>query len=175
MEVMYIGRKLKKMRFRIPFDLSAESSCFIQRRTQLADLLCQTSLIIWDEATMTSRVIYDAFSSSLQDIRSQLTGACAFGGIPTILGGDFQQTLPIVRHGNRADSVQACLQFAKIWPNLIHLRLRRNVRLSNATWENNMFATWLGKLSFDPAMIGDIAIPGYIHRTSNTSKSKVHA
>src|ERR1700735_4568255 len=72
MEVMYIGRKLKKMRFRIPFDLSAESSCFIQRRTQLADLLCQTSLIIWDEATMTSRVIYDAFSSTLQDIRGHL-------------------------------------------------------------------------------------------------------
>ncbi|OXV05529.1 hypothetical protein Egran_06703, partial [Elaphomyces granulatus] len=97
-------------------------------------------------------------------------GACAFGGIPTVLGGDFQQTLPIVRHGNRADSVQACLQFAKVWLNLIHLRLRRNMRLSNATLENNIFATWLGKLSSDPAMIGDIAIPQYIHRTSNDSE-----
>ena len=165
------GGRTAHKRFRIPFDLSEESSCFIQRRTQLADLLCQTSLIIWDEATMTSRVIYDAVSSTLQDIRSHLPGgACAFGGIPTVLGGDFQQILPIVRHGNRADSVQACLQFAKVWPNLIHLRLRRNMRLSNATLENHMFATWLNKLSFDPAMNGDIGIPEYIHRASNDSE-----
>jgi hypothetical protein len=120
---------------------------------------------------MTSRVIYDAVSSTLQDIRSHLPGGdCPFGGIPTILGGDFQQILPIVRHGNRADSVQACLQFAKVWPHLIHLRLRQNTRISRATLENIIFADWLGKLSFDPAMMGDIGIPDYIHQTSNDSE-----
>jgi hypothetical protein len=40
------GGRTAHKRFRIPFGLSEESSCFIQRRTQLADLLCQTSLII---------------------------------------------------------------------------------------------------------------------------------
>jgi hypothetical protein len=66
---------------------------------------------------MTSRVIFYAVNSTLQDIRSHLPGGdCAFGGIPTILGGDFQQTLPIVPHGNRADSVRACDCLAKTDP-----------------------------------------------------------
>ncbi|XP_074351448.1 uncharacterized protein LOC141690555 [Apium graveolens] len=43
-------------RFYIPIDVTAESTCEIQYGSQLAELLLKTSLIIWDEAPMESKL-----------------------------------------------------------------------------------------------------------------------
>jgi hypothetical protein len=43
------GGRTANKRFHIPFDVFEDSSCFIQRGTKLADLLCQTALTIWDD------------------------------------------------------------------------------------------------------------------------------
>ena len=50
-----------------------------------------------------------------------------FGGIPTILGGDFAQTLPIVPKGSQAQQVNASLIQSIIWPQLKVLCLHRNM------------------------------------------------
>ena len=92
-----------------------QSSCFIQRGTQLANLLCHTSLIIWDETPMINKTVFDAVDRTLKDIRSHLPGGdFPFGGIPVILGGDFHQTLPIIPHGDQSATVLACLHHAKV-------------------------------------------------------------
>jgi PIF1-like helicase len=78
-------------------------------------------------------VIYNAVDFALKDIRKHLPGGdYAFGGIPRILGGDFQQILPIVPHGNRASNLK-----------LTHLQLRQDMRLSTTTWANGTFGAWL--------------------------------
>lgn len=66
---------------------------------------------------MTYRDVFDAVDRMLRDIReTDYPGASQppFGGIPTVFGGDFQQTLPIGPQGSntRASIVQSTLQFA---------------------------------------------------------------
>ena len=54
--------------FKIPIDVSDSSTCFIQQRTHLAELICNTSLIIWDETPMTKKTVFDAVDRTLRDI-----------------------------------------------------------------------------------------------------------
>lgn len=42
-------------RFHIPLNATEESTCTIKKGTQLAELIMQTSLIIWDEAPMANK------------------------------------------------------------------------------------------------------------------------
>ena len=154
----------------IPLDIKEDSSCFIQRRTQLAELLRETDLILWDEAPMTNRSIFNAVDRTLQDIRHDLPGETnSFGGIPTVLGGDFQQILPVIPHGNRADTVRSSLQYADIWPNLTHLRLQENMRLTGTDATTTAFTSWLRDLSFRPDLNGPVDIPDVLYRTSCNS------
>ena len=61
------GRKTHS-RFRIPLDVTAESTCEIRHGTQLAALLMKTSLIIWDEAPMANKFCFEALDKTLRDI-----------------------------------------------------------------------------------------------------------
>jgi ATP-dependent DNA helicase PIF1 len=45
-----------------------------------------------------------------------------------VFGGDFRQTLPVVRKGSRAQIVDASLHRSYLWNLMQHLRLERNVR-----------------------------------------------
>ena len=164
------GGRTAHRRFRIPLDIKEDSSCFIQRRTRLAELLRETDMVLWDEVPMTNKSIYNAVDRTLQDIRHDLPGADnIFGGIPTVLGGDFQQILPVIPHGNRADTVQSCLQYADLWPHLTHLRLKENMRLTGTDVANTAFASWLRELSFRTDFNGPIDIPNVIYRTTCNS------
>jgi len=53
-----------------------------------ADLLRQTSLIIWDEVSMQHKHCFEAVHRMLTDVRGDES---MFGGIPTVFGGDFAQ------------------------------------------------------------------------------------
>ena len=66
-----------------------------------------------------------------------------FGGIPTIFGGDFAQILPVIRHGQRPQVVEACLQRSAIWPLLKVRCLTENMRIAGADPENCAFVQWL--------------------------------
>nr|GEX19457.1 DNA helicase [Tanacetum cinerariifolium] len=72
-------------RFQIPLNLKDECICNIRKNSQLADLLRQTDLIIWDEAPMNDRRCFEALDRSLSDI---LNGPnTLFGGKSIMLGG----------------------------------------------------------------------------------------
>ena len=80
----------------------------------LGELLTKTDLIMWDEIPRQHKYCFEAVSRSLNDIRG--TGDdCLFGNIPVVLVGDFTQILPIVRRGNHAQTVAACIQQSFIW------------------------------------------------------------
>jgi hypothetical protein len=142
-------------RFRIPLELNENSVCNVGKNTQLAELLRQTSLIIWDEVPMQHKHCFEAVHRMLTDIRGDQS---LFGGIPTVFGGDFAQILPVVKHGSRADIVSANLQKSFLWNRIRVLTLHRNMRVQDDE-ANRRFAEWLRNLSYDPQFYGKITLP----------------
>lgn len=62
-----------------------------------------------------------------------------FGGKVVLFGGDHRQTLPVVRHGERARIVAITLKRWNLWPTLRQFHLRENVRIrqhANATGDD---------------------------------------
>jgi ATP-dependent DNA helicase PIF1 len=94
--------------FKIPLTLEEGGCCSFTKHSGITKLLQQTTLIIWDEASMTKRQNVEALDNSLRDImgRSYLL----FGGKTIILGGDSRQVLPVVWKGSRAQIVGASLR-----------------------------------------------------------------
>uniref|UniRef100_A0A182W8J3 ATP-dependent DNA helicase n=1 Tax=Anopheles minimus TaxID=112268 RepID=A0A182W8J3_9DIPT len=103
-----------------------------------AELIRQATLIVWDEASMSSRYALEAVDRTLQDI----TGVQrAFGGKVVLLSGDFRQILPIVPKGTDAQIINECIKKSTLWPLCRSLRLRVNMRVRtapNAAWANEL-------------------------------------
>jgi hypothetical protein len=148
--------------FKIPLTIHEDSTCGVTRQSEMARLLADVDLIIWDEVTMQHRFAFEAVDRLLCDIRRNKQ---LFGGIPAVLGGDWAQTLPVVPRGNRAQVTAACLQRSLIWGHLEVLTLHENMRLQG-DGVNVQFAEWLTGLSRNPAMAGPITLPPYLPRAS---------
>ena len=66
---------------------------------------------------MQHKACFEAVNRSLNEI-CKVSDSCTFGGIPTVLGGDFAQILPVIRRGSRQATVFACIQHRSIWNRL---------------------------------------------------------
>ncbi len=90
-------------RFKIPVQgLNSTSTCYINRDPELAALLQAAALIVWDEAVMMHRHVFEAVNRFLQDIMAVINPAfkfLPFGGLVVVFGGDFRQILPVVPRG----------------------------------------------------------------------------
>jgi hypothetical protein len=107
---------------------------------------------------MQHRYCFEAVHRMLQDVRSS---TALFGGLPLIAGGDFAQILPVVRRGQRAAVVDACLQQSQlIWPHLTVLHLRQNMRVLSGQ-DNTRFAAWCRTLA-TPQTDGPVVLPDWI-------------
>jgi len=133
------GGRTAHSTFKIPIDIHESSVCHIRKNSDLADLICHTDLIIWDEAPMQHRHIHDAVDRSFRDIRNSDT---LFGGISVVFGGDFQQILPVIEKGSRPEIVAACIQRSVIWRFLQILHLHQNMRLNVNIESEQEFAQW---------------------------------
>jgi PIF1-like helicase/Helitron helicase-like domain at N-terminus/Helicase len=152
------GGRTSHSRFKIPLSVTAMSKCHIPKQSQLAELLRNTRLIIWDEVPMQHKHCFTAVHRSLCDVLDQPDDGPLFGGIPAVLGGDFAQTLPVVRKGSRADIVAANLQRCQVWDKLRLLRLTQNMRVQR-TDENQRYANWIGSMSYERTRYGNIDLP----------------
>ena len=83
--------------FKIPIPIHEASSCNIKKGDVWHELLCQTSLIIWDEVPMQHQNVIECVDHSLHDLLDRDED---FDGITVLFGGDFQQTLPVITHGS---------------------------------------------------------------------------
>ncbi|XP_076959487.1 uncharacterized protein LOC143635574 isoform X2 [Bidens hawaiensis] len=100
-------------RFKIPLDMTDDSTCDIKKNTQLAHLVNETSLIIWDEAPMNERKCFESLDRSLKDLFNN--SGQPFGGKFVILGGDFRQTLPIISRSSKTTILAASLPRSYLW------------------------------------------------------------
>ncbi|GKB53886.1 DNA helicase [Tanacetum coccineum] len=80
-------------RFKLPLELNDSSVCLVKKNTQLATLLKETNLILWDESLMNDQRCFGTLDRTLRDILD--TPNKLFGGKTVMLGGDFRQTLPM--------------------------------------------------------------------------------
>ncbi|GJX55088.1 DNA helicase PIF1, ATP-dependent [Tanacetum coccineum] len=62
------GREAAHSRFVIPLELMENNTCGIKQNTQLAELMQEVQLIIWDEAPMTQKYAFQALDITLRDI-----------------------------------------------------------------------------------------------------------
>jgi len=147
--------------FSIPLEINEQSVYHIGKNTQLADLLCQTSLIIWDEVPMQHRYCFEAVNRTLNDISNTYEHAL-FGNIPILLGRDFAQIAPVILHGNRAATIRASFQTSFLWPHFQISHITLNMRVQ-AGLNKISFTSWLHDISSKTMLIGILSLPSYIH------------
>jgi hypothetical protein len=115
------------LRFKVPLNCGANDECNIPRGTDLAELMQQTRLIIFDEAPASSKHIPEAIDRMLRDVCET---NIPFGGKVVSFGGDFRQCLPIERNTTARQILNLCLhKSATIWPNIRMFRLKANMRV----------------------------------------------
>lgn len=154
-------------RFKIPVkDICDISTCKLPLTCASAILIRDAALIVWDEAPMGHRHLFMALDRSLRDIKGAVDPAARnllMGGIPFVLSGDHRQVLPIVRHGTRAETVEASIRHAHIhpprppldgyhgpmWPLIAQHRLRINMRVQNAVGDAAVQAAWFAQWLLD--------------------------
>ncbi|XP_074328064.1 uncharacterized protein LOC141665976 [Apium graveolens] len=129
--VLLPGGRTAHSRFHIPLKLDQDSTVGIKHGTDIAELIQQTDLIIWDEAPM--------------DIMSAIDKRRAkkpFGGITIVFGGDYRQILPVIPKASRAEVVGSTINKSKIWEFCQVFLLKQNMRLyaGNTEMENKVIA-----------------------------------
>lgn len=125
---------------KIPIDLDEHSTCAIGKESYLAKFLAAVCLLIWDECLMQHRHAFEAVGCTLKDIQNSEE---LFGGLPSVLGGDFLQILPVVKHSSHSNVVHTALPSSFLWdaivPNM--LRLQKNMWLGYDE-ANEAFTLW---------------------------------
>ena len=103
-------------------------ACFCAgSQSDLAGLIRQAELIVWDEALMMARHVHEAMHCTLRNI---MKIDAPFGGKLMVLGGNFRLVLPVIPRAGPAEVVAACINRASFWPLVRVLRLRQNMRVS---------------------------------------------
>ena len=109
-----------------------------------ADKLRALDVIIWDEFTMVPKWTLDAVDQLFRDLSGRRD--VAFGGVRIVAGGDFRQTLPIVKNASRSDTVCATVRFYEHWHLFKVFSLTVNVRSIDAAFSENLLDIGEGRL-----------------------------
>jgi len=130
---------------KIPIALDCTSFCYIRKQDDLAVLIHQTKLILWDKAPMTNKLAFEAVDRTLCDLTDRNE---PFGGIVFVMSRDFRQVLPIIPQGSHADIVSASIKNSYLWEFVEVFRLSENMRANDAVvvhpdFGNRTFADWL--------------------------------
>lgn len=124
-ELLAGGRTAHSM-FKIPIPIQEMSTCNIGKQTNAAKLIHDASIIIWDEAPMVHKYVLECVNRTLCDI---MDCKDPFGGKVILLGGDFRQVLPVIKHGGQADIIESSLKRSFLWSFVKTLHLTINMRV----------------------------------------------
>ena len=150
------GGRTAHSKFKIPIPILPDSTCNISRNSCLAKEIEAAPLIIWDEAPMLHKNVFEAVHRTLCDIM-QVPDNIPFGGKICLIGGDFRQVLPVIRHGKEADIVFSTLKNSFLWQHvqMFSLTVNMHAQLHPDTEEDpQQFQDYL-------LSIGDGAEPTY--------------
>ncbi|XP_057341623.1 ATP-dependent DNA helicase pif1-like [Microplitis mediator] len=93
------GGKTAHSTFKLPLEMNHSDNilCNISKQSDMAHVIREAKLIVWDECTMAHKNAIEALNRTLKDIRNSDR---IMGGITVVLASDFRQTLPVVPRGN---------------------------------------------------------------------------
>ncbi len=131
--------------FKIPIPVSDESVCAISLQSTDAQLMCMTTMIVWDEVLMSSVQHIEGVDRILRDI---LKCDIPFGGLTVVFGGDPCQILPVVRRGDHAKIVQACVLCSCLWQKVHQVQLKQNMHVPVEEIEFSKFLLEIGEGHF---------------------------
>jgi hypothetical protein len=133
------GGRTYHSQFKLPVPLLDNSTSNMRPNSKDAEMLRNAKLIIWDESTMAPSYALNAVDKLFKDLMSN---ELPFGGKVMLLGGDFRQCLPVVRHGNRVRIVQTSIKYSPSWRGFEQIKLSTNMRAN----DDSVFSEWLLKL-----------------------------
>ncbi|XP_074374308.1 ATP-dependent DNA helicase RRM3-like [Apium graveolens] len=162
--VLLPGGRTPHSRFHIPLKFDQDITAGIRHGTDIAELIQQTDLIIWDEAPMQHRHAFESVDRSLRDIMSAIDKRREnkpFGGITVVFGGDYRQILPVIQKASRVEIVGSTLDKSKIWEFCQVFLLKQNMRLHarNTEMENKGIADF----SKWQLLVGDGKVENFSH------------
>ncbi|XP_023644459.1 ATP-dependent DNA helicase PIF2 [Capsella rubella] len=144
------GGRTAHSRFCIPININEYSMCSIDAKSDLAELIREAKLVIWDEAPMMNIHYFETLDRTLQD---KMKCNRIFRGKIVVLGGDFRQILPVIPEGGRVATVLASINSSLLWPSCKDLKLTENKRLRKGV--NNVQSDALAEFSKWLLDIGD--------------------
>lgn len=146
------GGRMTHSNFKILVSTLDNSTCKIDRKNKHTELMRQTKLIIWDEASMAHKYTFETLDHTLRDVIGETSNSTSiFGDKVIVFGGDFCQILHVIPHGSQLDIVHASLNLYYIWDHCEVLTLSKNMRLHNGSLSSNaekaeQFSKWILKL-----------------------------
>ncbi len=88
------GGRTAHSRFKVPINVDQTTTLPISLQSHLAELIKRSQLIVWDEAPMAQKNIFEAVDRCLRDIQKK---DAPFGGKTVVLVGDFRLSkLPVI-------------------------------------------------------------------------------
>ncbi|CAF1074549.1 unnamed protein product, partial [Brachionus calyciflorus] len=136
------GGQTAHSKFKIPLDINENSVSGIKLQSNEAKLLKECEILIWDEAPMMSKYIFECVDRLFKDI---MKSSLLFGGKKVLFGGDFRQILPVVINGGKLEILSVSLKKSYIWPFVKSLKLTQNMRVNKSNGNEN-YAKYLLKL-----------------------------
>ena len=129
----------------------------LRMQSKQAQKLRELDFIIWDEISMVPKFALKAVDQLFRD----LTGLdVPFGGKCVIVGGDFGQTLPVVKNGSRNDIVNTSVKKYEHWHLFTKFSLSINVRCTDPEYNRFLHSLAAGELgTFSDQQNGEKEIP----------------
>jgi ATP-dependent DNA helicase PIF1 len=116
--MLLAGGTTAHSRFGVPVPVADESTSNIKVTSERARVIEEAAIIIWDEITMADKHVVECADRLCREIMA-LNDAelenVPFGGKVVIFSGDWRQLLPVVKHGGRAQVVNASLKRSTMW------------------------------------------------------------
>jgi len=133
-------------RFKIPIAcLCGSSACYVPLNSPQAALIRAARFIVWDEAPMAHKHVFEAVNRTFQHVMGAIDHALKdmlFGGKVVVMGGDFRQILPMVPRGRRGQIVDASLKrSAVLWHRVKVCQLHENMHVQRLLAQGGANAT----------------------------------
>ncbi|GBP75981.1 ATP-dependent DNA helicase pif1 [Eumeta japonica] len=157
------GGRIAHSALKLPLNMQIKDTptCNLSRNSEMAKVLQQCRLIIWDEYTMAHKKSLEALDRTLHDFRKNQN---RFGSAMLLLAGDFRQTLPVIPRSTPADELNACLKSSILWKYVKTFKLSMNMRVElrndqcGETFSKQLLDIGYGKIPVDSSS-GYITFP----------------
>ena len=152
--LLLIGGRTYHSQFKIYPPIDDKTTSFIDEDHYEAGMIRNASIIICDEVTMMTSHALNAIDKLLRKVMKKEN--TPFGGKVLLLGGDFRQCLPVVKHGNRVKVIESTIQRCVTWPDIQKLRLTQNMRASCQEFTDWLLQLGEGQLINHPTLGKDL-------------------